>query len=350
MLLVLFGNVLLGLWTSTRPLIPDARIVLPVYEGFEWAHQYGLDQSAHYIGSEKKTIPYTLWKRGQFASTYVNIDSTDLRVTPKHPVPDARKVFVFGGSTVWGTGSPDSLTIPAQLQQLLSSTYDVYNFGEAGYVHAQCQQLLLQLLAECNIPDIVVFLDGANDTYTGVYSPGVPRHPHHRGNPLVEKLKGLPGLSNYSVLINRISSSTKDGLRESADYDALCRPHIPARATQTMDTYLRMTHQTTAIAKEMGFNAHFFWQPTMLGGSRDLLPYEIDLAKSYSAVMTEAFTATQDIAEQRIVASTADNVHFIGHAFDTLPQPIYIDWCHIGPQGNAVLAAIIARQIRKDTE
>lgn len=346
-LLILLGNLFLGIYASTRPLTPDARVTLPVYDGFYWAHQYGLDQAAHYGASEKKWKPYTLWKRGHFASTYVNIDSTDLRVTPKRPLPDARKVFVFGGSTVWGTGSPDSLTIPAQLQQLLGSGYDVYNYGEAGYVHAQCQQLFLQLLAEGHVPDVAVFLDGANDTYTGVYSPGVPRHPHQRGNPLAEKLRGIPGLSNYALLVERIGMSATGGMRESTVYDVQCRPHIPDRAARTVETYLRMTVQTAAIANTMGVEPHFFWQPAMLADTKAFQPYENDLAKDYSAVMTEAFATTYAIAEQRIADADPGNVHFIGHAFDTVSQPIYIDWCHTGPQGNAIIADIMARTILK---
>jgi lysophospholipase L1-like esterase len=344
-LLVLLGNVLLGVYVSKRPLIPDARVTLPVYDGFSWAHQYGLDQAAHYRESEKKLKPYTLWKRGLFASTYVNIDSTDLRVTPKRPLPDARRVFVFGGSTVWGTGSPDSLTIPAQLQQLLGPGYDVFNYGEAAYVHAQCQQQLLELLSQDIVPDVAVFVDGANDIYTGVYSPGIARHPHQLGNPLAERIKGLPGLSNYSLLLERFSGIGKGGMRESAAYDALCRPHIRERAARTVDTYLNMTRQTSAIANTLGIEAHFFWQPAMLAGTRDLMPYENDLMQGYSPVMMEAFITTYKVAEQRITATTDDNVHFIGHAFDTVAQPIYIDWCHTGPQGNAVIAAIIARKI-----
>jgi lysophospholipase L1-like esterase len=345
-LLILFGNLLLGVLVYMRPLTPDARVSLPVYDGYQWAQQYGLDQSAHYSGSEKKSFPYTLWKRGLFVSTYVNIDSSGLRKTPKQPLPDARKVFVFGGSTIWGTGSPDSLTVPAQLQQLLGTGYDVHNYGEAGYVHAQCQQLFLQLLSEGHIPDVVVFLDGANDTYTGVYSPGIPRHPHQRGNPLAEILKGIPGLSNYVLLVERMGKSAKGGMRESTAYDAQCRPHIPDRAARTVDTYLRMARQTEAVAHSMGIEAHFFWQPSLLAATRDLLPYEEALMAEYSPIMKEAFTVTNALAEQRIAADDTGSVHFIGHAFDTLAQPVYIDWCHTGPQGNAIIAAIIAQVIR----
>lgn len=331
-----------------RPLQPDRRIALPVYEDYPWALQYGLDQNNHYTGSQKMVRPYTLWKRGPFSSTYVNIDSAGLRVTPKRPDADAKQVFVFGGSTVWGTGSPDSLTIPAQLQHLLGTGYDVHNYGEAAFVHAQGQLLLLDELSRGNVPHMAVFLDGANDTYTGVYSPGVPRHPHQRGHALAERIKGLPGLSHYATLVEWAANREKGGIRESSAYDAQCRPHIPSRAAETVDTYLRMTRQTTAIGNALGFGTLFFWQPALLAGTRELQPYEARLMADYSPVMAEAFATTCTVAEQRIGASDYDNVHFIGHAFDTVQRPIYIDWCHTGPQGNAIIAAIIAQHIRGD--
>lgn len=348
-LLVLIGNMLLGGWAAMRPLHPDKRTALPVYHGFPWARQYGLDQRAHYVRSEKTIRPYTLWKRGPFSSAFVNIDSAGLRVTPKQPDSDAMKVFIFGGSTVWGTGSPDSLTIPAQLQQLLGAGYDVHNYGEAAYVHAQGQLLLLEQLSRGNVPHIAIFLDGANDTYTGVYSPGVPRHPHLQGHALAERVKGLPGLTNYAALVEWAGQRAKGGMREGEVHDVRCQPHIPERAAETVDTYLRMTRQTTAIGESMGFRTLFFWQPVLLAGTSELLHYESELLAGYSPVMTEAFAATYAIAGQRISTSGHGNVHFIGHAFDAVRQPIYIDWCHTGPQGNAIIAAIIAEHILGDT-
>lgn len=137
-------------------------------------------------------------------------------------------------------------------------------------------------------------------------------------------------------------------MRESSAYDAQCRPHISSRAAETVDTYLRMTRQTTAIGNALGFGTLFLWQSALLAGTRELQPYEARLMADYSPVMAEAFATTCTVAEQRIGASDHDNVHFIGHAFDTVQRPIYIDWCHTGPQGNAIIAAIIAQHIRGD--
>ena len=40
----------------------------------------------------------------------------------------------------------------------------------------------------------------------------------------------------------------------------------------------------------------------------------------------------------------SDGIFFIGNLFDNSEEPIYIDWCHIGPNGNEIVAkAIIER-------
>lgn len=304
-----------------------------------------MDQSAHYRYSEKEALPYTLWKRGPFASTYVNIDSSSLRVTPKVPLPTAKKVFVFGGSTVWGTGSPDSLTFPALLQKKLGSNYDVYNYGEAAYVHAQEQQLLLAELCAEQIPDIVIFLDGANDTYAGVYSPGIPRHPHQLGSPVTNFVRSIPGMANYAGIAKWAASKQRGGMRETDTFDSKCRPQIESRAVKTVNSYLQMVKQTAAIGNDYGFDSYFFWQPTLLSSTRNLLPYEEQLCEKYSPTMAEVFRKTDSIAEQLLTESEIENVQYIGSAFDSVNEPIYIDWCHVGPQGNEVLSTEVAAKL-----
>ncbi len=67
---------------------------------------------------------------------------------------------MFGGSTLWGTGVKDEHTIPSFLQSFLGKDYDVYNYGETGYVSMQELNYLLHMLAKGNIPEAVIFYDG----------------------------------------------------------------------------------------------------------------------------------------------------------------------------------------------
>jgi acyl-CoA synthetase (AMP-forming)/AMP-acid ligase II len=89
-------------------------------------------------------------------------------------VPNALKVFTFGGSPMWGTGSPDWSTIPAylriELEEARRRPLCIMNFGESAYVSTQSViELMLQLQAG-NVPDIAIFTDGVNDIFTGYQS------------------------------------------------------------------------------------------------------------------------------------------------------------------------------------
>ena len=82
---------------------------------------------------------------------------------------DAFRVFLFGGSTMWGMGVADSNTIGSYLQNQLAEMSDelvaVYNFGQPGFASTQEVIELMLQLRDGNVPDIVIFFDGVNDIW-----------------------------------------------------------------------------------------------------------------------------------------------------------------------------------------
>ena len=112
--------------------------------------------------------PYVLWRRHAFSGKTINVDADGVRLTPGAVCgPSSFKVFVLGGSTVWGTGSADWNTLPAhlqtELQRVSARPVCVVNFGESAWVSTQSVlQLLLQLQAG-NVPDLVISYEGYND-------------------------------------------------------------------------------------------------------------------------------------------------------------------------------------------
>lgn len=87
---------------------------------------------------------------------------------------------MFGGSTVYGIGPPDSATIPSYLSRELnvdpSTCLDVTNLGAEGYVTNQEPILLIQQLKAGRRPDIAVFYDGINDSLVGGFALGFRLH------------------------------------------------------------------------------------------------------------------------------------------------------------------------------
>src|SRR5262249_20654275 len=77
----------------------------------------------------------------------------------------------LGESSMWGTGSPDWATIPANLQRLLEKKIRgpvcVINFAESAYVLTQNVITLLMELQSGNVPDLVLFYNMEGDAYAG---------------------------------------------------------------------------------------------------------------------------------------------------------------------------------------
>ncbi len=79
-------------------------------------------------------------------------------------------IYVFGGSSTFGTGVDDTSTIPAQMQKFFGEKYpgkkiNVFNFGVGGYYSSQEFEWLATLARHGHVPDIAVFIDGYNEGF-----------------------------------------------------------------------------------------------------------------------------------------------------------------------------------------
>jgi len=58
-------------------------------------------------------------------------------------------------------------------------------------------------------------------------------------------------------------------------------------------------------------------------------------------------------AKERLSKREHEYIYFLGNIFDEVDEPIYIDWVHVGPNGNQIVATEIFRHIgpilRRDT-
>ena len=152
---------------------PDPRASSPVYENFSGKEKLWEE----FLLNESRFAPYYYSRTKAMSGEYINVSLKGIRKTVKNSENGAKKVFLFGGSTLWGTGAPDESTIPSIVNKHLGKNYDIINFGESGYVSTQELNFLLERLTNNDIPDMVVFYDGVNDIYAGTYNPGIPRDP-----------------------------------------------------------------------------------------------------------------------------------------------------------------------------
>jgi hypothetical protein len=303
--------------------------------------------------------PYYHWRRNGFIGEFINISPDGVRLTVKEDIrTDAKKIFMYGGSTLWGSGSPDGQTIPSILQSLLGEDYDVYNFGETGYVSTQELNYLLYQLSIGDIPDVVIFYDGVNDAYAGAYSPAIPRDPHElreREEEIRAKIEQgwftgrateLYDLSNYKRLVGYLRSILFTDTQAHKKWDKQVKKSIKSNSILVLDMYEAHIRQVKALSREYGFEVLFFWQPGLFSLTRKTPSYEQSIIERASPVWVESQQEVYRVAKDRLVNRENEGVFFLGNIFDEVDEPIYIDWCHIGPNGSEIVAREMFNHIR----
>src|SRR5687767_4020411 len=96
----------LAFLAKDRLIKPDDFIVSSdTYDDRSWLADYLRET---HLSARTRWSPYVYWRRQPFAGTYINVDDAGLRRTFPGPPDDAQgpapKIFLFGGSTMWGTG------------------------------------------------------------------------------------------------------------------------------------------------------------------------------------------------------------------------------------------------------
>ncbi len=165
---------------------------------FVEAHYYSSDSEAtagilrdwdrYILNGHWQVHPWTGLINREFTGRYLSVSADGRR---GGIAPDAARaalgpyvVWVFGGSTVFGWGLPDSSTVPAFLQVALQAEkptrqVEVIKFGVPWYNSSHETALLLSNLRDSeDAPDRVVFLNGLNDLVHSVfYQNESPLHP-----------------------------------------------------------------------------------------------------------------------------------------------------------------------------
>ena len=333
------------------------------YKSQKWAAQYWRE---HALTARVRYNPYEVWRRkAPFSGTNINIDENGLRITPG---ADCRagsyKVFVFGGSTIWGTGSPDWGTIPAYLQSgleaLRGGAVCVMNFGETGFVSTQEVIKLLMELERGNIPNVVIFYDGANDVSSAYQSgrAGVhlnlsdiaarfDRHEEHR-------FSFVEWLTEHSLLFALVNRLVADLLPDAHTKRKLITYETMGIGATKLSRSLAQVYLTNykmvkGLAQEYGFKYFFFWQPVISRGNKALTSEEADIKSRLDSSLVKLINTIYPAIEQAASGSEYSNLFYIARVFDTDTSQIWIDAFHVTPVGNRevahkILAVITASQ------
>jgi ABC-type enterochelin transport system ATPase subunit len=324
----------------------EAYLDFPYYSAQDWAEVHW--QEAR-LARTQQYVPYVVWREAPYEGQTININQDGIRATPgAHCVKDAYHVFAFGGSSLWGYGSPDWATIPALIQAELDSVVNepvcVTNFGEPGFVTTQELVELLRQLQLGNVPDLVIFYDGINDVYAAYQSgrPGV----HHNLDSIEAKVEG--GTTNLlsewigkstlvSILLKLADPPLVTYRTMGVDLDEL--------ADATAAAYLSNYRSVAALAGEYGFDYLFYWQPAISVGDKSLAEEE----RRIKSAIDPDLLALWDVVYQDIemISADYDQLNFIADVFEQENTQIWIDWTHVTPIGNQLVAERMMEDITR---
>ncbi|HET6900223.1 MAG TPA: SGNH/GDSL hydrolase family protein [Vicinamibacteria bacterium] len=278
--------------------------------------------------------PFVQFGERPFAGRYVNVTAAGFRVGvdqgPWPPRPANFNVFVFGGSTTFGYGVRDEMTVPSFIQQRLGTTPSgrpvrVYNFGRGNYYLSQERVLYERLLVAGLVPDLAVFVDGLNDL--GYFADEPAMTPQ-----LVKVFE-----DEYAKWRRTNEAWTKDLPASTVVPPAHAVPADEAgrraAAERVLDRYQRSMKAVDGVAAAFGTRARFVWHPCSLWGLDPRLhpfaPDRNELAPIGYEMMSRRRAGIPGFIWCADVQRDAQ-------------APLYVDSVHFGPELSRRVAACIA--------
>ncbi len=244
-----------------------------------------------------------------------------------------RKVYFFGGSTMWGFWAAEPQTIPS----LFAAATKVHseNYGEIGYTAHQSLVLLLQLLQAGHRPSLVVFYDGVNDVAIKCER-GLTPESHGEEREIAALLRGSDTPSSFAYyfkpvvrVAQRISSQLSKSLAVSpydCDTDA-------KKAEAVAENLIRDWQFAKLLTESFGGKFIGILQPVSYFSKTRLenLKQPPGLDRQYQVVYP--------LIRQKI--AQGGQFHDLTAALD-IDETIYTDYNHITPKGNEIVARKIA--------
>jgi len=329
----------------------------PAYAGAVWVPDLFREQSLR-VPSPYTYVPFRITGVTPWHGKYFNNDEQPTGLSRRTVNPAQGQcqqrpeisVWVFGGSTVYGTGVPDWATLPSYLSRSLNragrACVIVTNFGVEGYVTTQELIFLIEQLKRGGKPDIVIFYDGFNDAYNGMAATD-PWSAHYGLDTIKARTEGsFRGRFDFvhRLYTVRVVDAACQLFRRRGE--SLNTDELRAKAVAVVNNYEANQNIAGALAQAYHFRFYGFWQPTLSYGRKPLDSFERQIIE-FEASKKSRFDARPVVAAYQEAERRAPNASFVYLAdlFDSIPEPIYIDEAHFGPHGNELAADAIAKYI-----
>ncbi|MFN0044657.1 MAG: hypothetical protein ACKVSF_15775 [Alphaproteobacteria bacterium] len=287
------------------------------------------------------------------------------------------KVFLFGGSTMFGHGSKGDETISHFLAPLLPA-FHVLNFGAQGYTQGTEIKKLIYLLQLGYRPQSVVFLDGWNDLMhlarsnmrsvdhflinshaikrgEIAFTPGASFHRPNYWRLLAESLPlyrlfadmAAPARSAEDIMFNR--DAFIDGF-DFLEADLAYRVwgkfseiHGQALTGKVLGYYSENLMLLKALGAAYGFEVLVLFQPVgLMDPSNAFVREAARTAPGFNYVAGTVRVVRSEIASGRLAMVDATS------ALDDVNGHRYLDVAHYSPAANRALARLIALKLKRN--
>jgi lysophospholipase L1-like esterase len=276
--------------------------------------------------------------------------SDGLRLTTNQPTDPKRRVLMFGGSTMWGTGSADRNTIPSILQKMLNSShpsqnFQVINFGFSTVVAHQ--QLSKLRTVQIKKGDVVIFYDGGNDIYQGVVY-GDPEgtiigyNEAHKFEVYLNQLKFF--LSRHSSFYQLMGELRNNGLK-SVDCKEYSQEEILRRTKLAFNVYLHSIKSARDYVENQGGVFLHFFQPTH-SSRHQLTENEESLISNKFKCSFKMQSIAANIYREKLALERNLSVD-LSLELDAVNdgREYFFDWIHVSSAGNKLIASKIHQHL-----
>ncbi len=318
-----------------------------------WFKGWAPARQQHVFGRNVVSDPYRGWwvQSGRHDGLLV-VEPSGYRHTVQVLAGDPaarRRVYMFGGSTMWGYTARDPSTIPsfvaAQLAAAGVHDIEIENKSQSAYNFTQGLATLELELRRGARPAAVVFLDGVNEV--GVVLTGEQPGDIYGQRKWRERFQPMRANEMLQWLVSRLHVVA--ALRSALSANPELPPVEVAAACRTIaDQYANLVRIGEALGREFGFKIYFFWQPTIAMSRKALGPWETKISAEggESGRMVEMMRACATAVEARLaqrVGATFIPLHSI---FDRKQGDVFVDhYGHVIEPANADIAAAITERL-----
>ena len=343
----------------TKQLVGEGtpRETVSYYASQDWAKRNWYEFR---LSRKQQFYSYVGWRRAPFKGQTIEVDQNGVRLTPGADCSaKSFKVFTFGASEMWGTGSPNWGTIPAHLQKglekLRRGPVCVTNFAESAHVSMQNVIMLLMQLLSGNVPDVVLFYTIGDDIYSAYQSgrPGVienlgqiaARFEGRQEAPtfsFVDRLRRTYSYSLIDQLMGKLTIANPQQKEEPTAGKLVMYESMGVDVATLSDSvardYFGSYKIVSALAQEYGFKYFFFLPSTIALGNKPLTPEEQKMKheeESKTAFHKLSAAVYRAIEKE---SSKYPNFYSLVHLLDRYDSLMWIDGWHVTPIGNQVIA------------